>query len=185
MVRWGECGAVSGGVLFLAWGYLHGPDMQELTESTAEFLSFAAPMSFGAALLGVYALVEGEQELLGEIGLILSFIGTMWGSLLGLVSITSERADAMVSHWQWEHLSLFGWDNTLFSGLTLVGIVASRKQRLRGLGVLLVSIAASGWVYYFTDSGAVLEARPVHVGFGLLFAASWVVLGIALRFGEE
>ena len=53
---------------------------------------------------------------------------------------------------------------------------------------MLLLIAASGWAYYFTDSGAVFgavfEARPVHVGFGMLFAVGWVVLGITLRLGE-
>jgi hypothetical protein len=31
-----------------------------------------------------------------------------------------------------------------------------------------------------TDSGAVLEARSVHIGFGLLFSLGWVVLGVGL-----
>jgi len=31
-----------------------------------------------------------------------------------------------------------------------------------------------------TDSGAILEARSVHVGFGLLFSVGWVVLGVGL-----
>lgn len=175
---------MSAGVLFLAWGYLHAPDVQETAETAAELLSFVAPMSFAIAMLGVYAWYEAVQEPLGKTGLILILIGTLWGALLGLLSIASEGAAAVVSHWQWEHIPLVGWDSTFFSGLTLVGITAARKRRSRGLGVLLLLIAASGWAYYFTDSGAVFEARPVHVGFGLLFAVGWVVLGIALRLGE-
>jgi hypothetical protein len=34
--------------------------------------------------------------------------------------------------------------------------------------------------YYFTDSGAILEWRLVHIGFGLLFSLGLVALGLAL-----
>jgi uncharacterized membrane protein len=37
-----------------------------------------------------------------------------------------------------------------------------------------------GWVYYLTDSGAALEARSVHIGFGLLYSLGWVALGVGL-----
>jgi len=48
---------------------------------------------------------------------------------------------------------------------------------------LLLAMGAFGWVYYLTDSGAVLEARPVHIGFGLLFSLGWAALGLALLRG--
>jgi hypothetical protein len=41
-------------------------------------------------------------------------------------------------------------------------------------------MGALGWAYSFTDSGAIFEARSVHVGAGLLFALGWVALGFFL-----
>ncbi len=81
----GELGASSAGVLFLTWGYLHAPEVQETAETAAELLSFAAPVSFAIALLGVDAWYEAVQEPLGKTGLILALIGTLWGALLGLL----------------------------------------------------------------------------------------------------
>jgi hypothetical protein len=48
------------------------------------------------------------------------------------------------------------------------------------LGILLVVLGALGWAYYVTDSGAVLEARLAHVGFGALFSIGWIALGVVL-----
>jgi len=48
------------------------------------------------------------------------------------------------------------------------------------MGVLVLTVGVFGWVYYLTDSGAVLEARSVHIGFGLLFSLGWVALGLTL-----
>ena len=45
---------------------------------------------------------------------------------------------------------------------------------------MVLATGVFGWVYYLTDSGAVLEARSVHVGFELLFSLGWVVLGVEL-----
>jgi hypothetical protein len=45
---------------------------------------------------------------------------------------------------------------------------------------LPLAMGALGWAYSFTDSGAIFEARSVHVGAGLLFALGWVALGFFL-----
>jgi hypothetical protein len=42
-----------------------------------------------------------------------------------------------------------------------------------------------GWGYYVTDSDAILEARSIHVGFGLLFSLGWVALGVTLWLESE
>jgi hypothetical protein len=68
----------------------------------------------------------------------------------------------------------------VLTGLTLVGLAVVRTSTLRGLSSLLLATDAFGWVYFFTDSGAILEARPVHTGLGLLFSLCWVALRLAL-----
>ncbi len=45
---------------------------------------------------------------------------------------------------------------------------------------MVLAMGVFGLVYYATDSGAILETRPVHVGFGLLFSLGWVALGLGL-----
>jgi hypothetical protein len=72
------------------------------------------------------------------------------------------------------------WLPTLLAGLTLSGIGAVEQRGLRGLGALPLAIGAVGWGYYLTDSGAIFEARSVHIGFALLFGLGWVVLGLRL-----
>jgi hypothetical protein len=44
----------------------------------------------------------------------------------------------------------------------------------------LLAMGTFGWVYYATDSGSILEARSVHVGFGTLFSLGWIALGLVL-----
>ena len=45
---------------------------------------------------------------------------------------------------------------------------------------MVLATGVFGWVYNLTDSGAILEARSMHIGFGLLFSLGWVVLGVGL-----
>ena len=45
---------------------------------------------------------------------------------------------------------------------------------------MVLAMGMFGLVYYVTDSGAILETRPVHVGFGLLFSLGWVAVGLGL-----
>jgi hypothetical protein len=181
MLRWGGLGAVTAGVLFVAWGYLDKPNIQGPIEVTVDLLSFAVPISFTLGLLGFYAWCEGQQGPLCKTGLLLALIGTLWGASLGLLGIASEPAAALVNQWQWRHMPLAGWDTTLFCGLGLAGIAAVGKRRL---GSLVLCMGVCGWIYHFTDSGAFFETRAVHVGFGLVFAVGWVVLGIGLLWGE-
>jgi hypothetical protein len=87
----------------------------------------------------------------------------------------------------WAYFAQRGWPQQLndwllfmLSGLTLVGIATVREKPLRGMGALALAMGAFGWVYDLTDTGAVLEARSVHIGFGLLFSLGWVALGAGL-----
>ena len=68
----------------------------------------------------------------------------------------------------------------MLTGLTLTGIATVRSRWSRGTGAVVLATGVFGWVYDLTDSGAVLEARSVHIGFGLLFSLGWVVLGVGL-----
>jgi hypothetical protein len=60
----------------------------------------------------------------------------------------------------------------------LRGII--HTKRLRVLGSLLLAMGSFGLAYHFTDSGAIFEARLVHVGLGALFSLGWVAVGLAL-----
>src|SRR5215212_7359497 len=70
----------------------------------------------------------------------------------------------------------------LLFGLSIVGLTtAVRGEALRSWGLLLLTMALSGWVYQITDDmNGIVDIRSIHVGFGLLFGLSWVGLGCAL-----
>jgi hypothetical protein len=70
-------------------------------------------------------------------------------------------------------------------GRPLAGISIARARMQRGPGVLLLAMGTFGWAYYATDSGAILEARTAHVGFGGLFSLCWIALGLVLLKRED
>ena len=80
---------------------------------------------------------------------------------------------------QWPHF-LASWLLFMLTGLTLLGLATVRSGWSRGTGAVVLATGIFGWVYNLTDSGAVLEACSVHVGFGLLFSVGWVVVGVGL-----
>jgi hypothetical protein len=106
--------------------------------------------------------------------------GLGWGVVAGIVGATSVWV--YFAERGWPHYLYHGWA-FLFTGLLLIGIATVRGRPLRGLGALVFAIGVFSWVYYLTDSGAVLEARLIHVGFGLLFSIGWAVLGLWLWVG--
>ncbi len=74
----------------------------------------------------------------------------------------------------------------LLVGLTMVGLTTVRGEALRNWGLLLLTIALFGWVYQLTDNNSgIVDIRSVHVGFGILFALSWMVLGYALWWSKN
>ena len=79
---------------------------------------------------------------------------------------------------RWPHY-LTDWLLFMLTGLMLVGIATARSGPSRG-GALVLATVVFGWVYYLTDSGAVLAIHSVHVGFGLAFSLGWVALGMWL-----
>jgi hypothetical protein len=75
---------------------------------------------------------------------------------------------------------LVWWLQVMLVGRPLAGISIARARMQRGPGVLLLAMGTFGWAYYATDSGAILEARTAHVGFGGLFSLCWIALGLVL-----
>ena len=74
----------------------------------------------------------------------------------------------------------------LFVGLTIVGLATVRREALKRWGLLLLTMAFSGWVYQLTDDKTgIVDVRSVHMAFGILFALSWMALGCALWWSKN
>jgi hypothetical protein len=170
-------GTVLAGLLFVVWGYVDRPHLPPYLGVVVNFLSCVVPALFLAGVVGLSVLCGRRVGALGWMGLVLVSCGSIWGVVHGIAYVdplylylVDKRVSTYPVHWLTPTLT----------GLTLVGLAIVRTRTLRGFGALLLATGAFGWVYYFTDSGAVLEARPVHIGFGLLFSLCWVALGLAL-----
>jgi hypothetical protein len=176
----GGVGAVLAGLLFVVYGYVDRPHLPLYLGAVVDFLSYVVPALFLAGVAGLSVLCSRQVGVLGWTGLGLAFCGSTWGVMRSVASIGPlylYLVDKGVPPY------LFHWLVPMLLGLTLVGVAAVRTRTLRGLGALLLATGTFGWVYYFTDSGAILEARPVHIGFGLLFSLGWVALGLAICSG--
>jgi hypothetical protein len=179
-LRWCGVAGVLGGVLFVAWGYIDRPGIPENLRAVIHVLSFVVPALFLAAMVGLSVLWSSRLGVLGWIGIALAVYGSCWGVVAAIVGGES----------MWVYLAQRGWPQYLsdwllfmLTGLTLLGIAtvrAAREKPLRGMGALALAMGAFGWVYDLTDTGAVLEARSVHIGFGLLFSLGWMALGVGL-----
>jgi hypothetical protein len=113
-------------------------------------------------------------------GIIVAFIGSWLGIVRSLLDIAVPTF--------YPHNALSGralivldvWTLTLFVGLLFVGVALLRTGTSRVLGSLLVAMGSFGLAYRLTDSGAIFEARLLHVGLGALFSLGWVAVGVAL-----
>jgi hypothetical protein len=142
--------------------------------------------------------VEGRVQagLLRSIRFVISFAGAGWFLIKGVMEAPNlygqlgERTWATPSGAQEECglcllAKLYSLVNSpltwLFVGLTIVGLTTARREILRYWGLLLLTMAFSGWVYQLTDDETgIVDVRSVHVAFGILFSLSWMVLGYAL-----
>ena len=172
-------GAVLGGTLFVAWGYLDAPGISGGTALAVRALSFGVPGLFLAGVAGAGIAASGDRGArgIGALGWV-GFALALGGSIMGVVDGVADGDPAR------EYLTRSGWPAymsvwlvPLLFGLTIVGAAAVLRRPLRGLGVAALTMGSSGWCYYLTDPGAVLEARAVHVGSGLLFGLAWVACG--------
>ncbi len=176
LLRWCGAAGVLGGVLFVVWGYIDRPDISENLVAVVQAFAFVVPVLLLATMVGLCLLWGNRSRTLWWMGMALIVYGVGW-SLVG-ASVGGKAV--------WVYLAQRGWphyltDGLLFmlAGLMVVGIAAARSGPPRG-GALVLATGVFGLVYYVTDSGAALETRPVHVGFGLLFSLGWVALGLGL-----
>jgi hypothetical protein len=166
-------------VLFVAWGYVDGPNIPEALVSVVDVLAFVVPALFSAVVVGLCVLWGNSLGKLGWLVMALAGYALGW-SLVG-ACVGGEAVWVYFAQRGWPHC-LSSWMLFMLLGLTLLGIatVRSGPSRYRGPGASVLATGVFGWPYYATDTGAVLEARWVHVGSGLLFGLGWVALGAGL-----
>ena len=160
----------------MAWGYIHGPNVFENLVVVIRVFAFVVPVLFLATVVGLRLLWGNRPVMLWWMGMALVLYGVGWG-LVG-ASVGEEAVWVYFAQRGWPHY-LADWLLFVLAGLTLVGITVARSGPPRG-GALVLAMGMVGLVYYVTDSGAILETRPVHVGFGLLFSLGWVAVGLGL-----
>ena len=192
VLRWCGVASVLGGVLFVVWGYIDRPDIPENLAVVIQGWAFVVTTLFLAAAVGLCVLVGSRLGRLGWMGMVLAgyaLVSTLVVSATNLVlSATNLVVRAIVeTDAAWAHFLLrkwlqnpTPWLSLMHTGLTLMGIAIVRSGPSRWTGAAVLGTGLSGWVYNVTDSGAVLEARLVHIGFGLLFSLGWVALGVGL-----
>lgn len=184
LLRWGGMGAVLGGVLFAAWGYLHTDIASPQIDTIAGVLGLLVPLLFLTGLIGHYAWIRGRASgLLGWIGFVFGFGGAGLGVAYRLLDIagiasTADRYGYVVGK-GWPP-QLFDWFPWLLVGLTLIGMASVRTGSLEGWAPLLLAMGLFGWTYYISESGGIAQMRTIHVLFGLLFSLSWIGLGCLL-----
>jgi hypothetical protein len=171
--------SVLSGVLFLAWGYIDGPDVPENLAFLVRVLAFVVPALFLAVIVGLCVLCRDDLGRLGWLAVALAGYALCWG-LVG-AGFGGEAVWAYFAQRGWPHF-LSSWLPLMLVVLSLVGVweVRSGSARSGVPGSLVLATGALGWPYYLTDSGVVLEARWAHVGFGLLFGLGWLALGVGL-----
>jgi len=176
--RGGGLAALLAGVLFATWGYIDSDVMSSYLISIEVVLSYSVPLLFLVGLAGLQARCWGRVGWLGEIGFVLGFIAAGRGVVVHFAEVAAGFYDYFIER-GWPTLPL-DWLFWLFAGLTLIGVAAVSTKALRGYGAVLLAMASCSWVYIFTDSAHILEARLLHNVFGTLFSLSWVVLGCKL-----
>jgi hypothetical protein len=180
LLRTGALGSMAGGLLFAVWGYLHQDNAPLYFNTIVHILAGIVPLLFMVGLATLWIRSAGRATRLGHTGIIVAFIGSTLGVVRSLLDI------AVPSFYPHNALSgrvlimLDVWTLTLFVGLLFVGVALLGTRTLRVLGSLLLAMGSFGLAYRFTDSGAIFEARLVHVGLGALFSLGWVAVGLAL-----
>jgi hypothetical protein len=164
-------------VLFVVWGYIDRPNIPENLIAVIRVLAFVVPTLFLATVVGLCVLRRSRLGMLGWMGMALAVYA--WGCSVAGAIVGGEAVWAYFAQKEWPHY-LASWFLFMLTGLTLVGIATVRSRWSRGTGAVVLATGVFGWVYELTDSGAVFEARSVHIGFGLLFSLGWVVLGVGL-----
>jgi hypothetical protein len=178
--------AFVGGVLFVAWGYLHKTSTPVFLARTDDplvlrFAALVTPLLFSVALVGVFIRLAGRAGPLGVMGIVLALSGSGLGAVFGAVNLAPVTGPLYSNLRQigWPN-QLLGWTPLLLAGLLLVGIETYRKGALGRWSALPFATAVSGWVYQFTDVVGHGGLRFVHVAFGVLFSLCWMCVGFVL-----
>src|SRR5215211_3810371 len=177
LLRWCGFAGLLGGVLFVVWGYIDRPNIPENLITVVYVLALAVPTLFLAAVFGLAVLWRSRLGMLGWMGMALAVYAWGWRVVSAIVG--GEAVLAYFAQRAWPHY-LASWSLFMLIGLTLMGVATVRSGWSRRISAVVLATGVFGWVYNLTDSGAVLEARSVHIGFGLLFSLGWVVLGVEL-----
>jgi hypothetical protein len=164
-------------VLFVVWGYIDRPNIPENLIVVNHVLVFVVPTLFLAAVVGLCVLWGSLLGMLGWMGMALAVYAWGWRVVRAIVG--DEAVYVYFAQREWPHY-LADWLLFMLTGLTFMGVATVRSGWSRGTGAVVLATGVFGWVYNLTDSGAVLEARLVHIGFGLLFSLGWVVVGVGL-----
>jgi hypothetical protein len=178
--------AIVGGLLFVAWGYLHKTSTPVFLARTEDplvlrFAALVTPLLFSVALVEVFIRLAGKAGPLGVMGIALAFCGSGLGVVFGAVNL-GPVTGPLYSHLRqigWPD-QLLGWMPLLLAGLVLIGIETSRQEALGPWSALPLATAVSGWIYQFTDVVGHAGLRFVHVAFGVLFSVCWMSVGYAL-----
>ena len=183
---WCGMAAIVGGVLFVAWGYLHKTPTPVFLARTQDplvlrFVALVTPLLFSVALVGVYIRLAGRAGPLGVMGFALAFCGSGLGAVFGAVNVGPVIGPL---YWHLHQIGwpdqLLGWMPLLLAGLVLVGIETNRKGALGPWSALPFATAVSGWIYQLTDVVGHAGLRFVHVAFGVLFSLCWMSVGYGL-----
>ena len=161
----------------MVWGYIDRPNIPENLITVIYVLALAVPTLFLAAVFGLAVLWRSRLGMLGWMGMALAVYAWGWRVVSAIVG--GEAVLAYFAQREWPHY-LASWSLFMLIGLTLMGVATVRSGWSRRISAVVLATGVFGWVYNLTDSGAVLEARSVHIGFGLLFSLGWVVLGVEL-----
>jgi hypothetical protein len=205
LLGWSGWTAASAGVLFLVWGYVDREGAPWYLDLAVLVLSIVVPLLFLVGLVGTYirVYVKGRTQVgwLSSIGFLISVAGAAGWLTAGVVNAPTlyrhlgERVRAAPPGALEEcglcllpklYLLVISPLTWLLVGLTMVGLTTVRGEALRNWGLLLLTMALFGWVYQLTDDNSgIVDIRSVHVGFGILFALSWMVLGYALWWSKN
>ncbi len=185
LLRLGGVGAVLGGVLFVAWGYLDQKAAPLYYDVVVDKLAVIVPTLFVLGLAALWRRGAGRALRLTQAGIVVGLTGAALATIRNLEDVAGYLWHTYAPSTGYPALLLYlwvpiVWVPMLLTGLLLSGVGVVVQRGMRGLGALLLAMATCGWVYYFTDFGSTFEVRSVHVGFGLLFSLGWVVLGFML-----
>lgn len=187
--------AASSGVLFLIWGYIHREDTPSYLEPLVLLLSIVVPLLFLVGLAGTYAKCRIRAGLLAVIGFVVGFAGAGSLSVIGVVTglygydpldvriRAYAAAQAGCGYCLLPKLAMVLSSSLtlLVVGLSIVGLTSFRRAGIRHWGFLLLAMALFGWGYQLTDDRiGLIDTRPIHIAFGILFSLNWMLLGYAL-----